>query len=206
MTTEDHILLEATTLEQKKYIWALNAVEWKGPLTIPQYVAREVAMMQGRAHRVPQKVWYLAEKSNPDVVLCACESFKRPMYVAQRRLDGSLEVNVTYGHAIASVYCREANRKKGYASEMMRQLGKALETDPWDRTMETPCSYLYSDIGKVGAAGHDHFNAALTIFRSTTPGLAGKHSHLWKYTWMLFRRFLKKSKRLVTKQRGLNVY
>ncbi len=51
-------------------------------------------------------------------------------------------------HGVASVFCEEGNRRKGYAGRMMGELGGRLRV--WQvGDEEVGFTVLYSDIGKV---------------------------------------------------------
>ncbi|KIY01179.1 uncharacterized protein Z520_02731 [Fonsecaea multimorphosa CBS 102226] len=178
----DMKLVSATPLEYVQTAY-LNAEEWQGPLTMEQYLDREVVLQSVDLTRDGRITgWILTSDSippNPDgsrPILACCESLLVEGYVAK---DG--EVKKTQAHGIASVYTRPEYRGKGYAGRMMAELGKRLESWQTSTGAPNPFSVLYSDIGqkfyakfgwKVFPSNHIHltpmdqaaYNAAASKF------------------------------------------
>jgi len=142
------------TLEEREATWKLNFKSWGGPLDETQYIEREtylttvpLARDGGVTH------WILVDSSLPPnqrPILGSCESLRKRAWVSSK-LGECQEV---YTHGIGSVFCNPAYRGKRYASRMMQELGKILQT--WQTTQTRPClfSVLWSDIGKKFYAGH----------------------------------------------------
>ncbi|KAK5059909.1 hypothetical protein LTR84_009792 [Exophiala bonariae] len=128
----------------------LNAVAWKGPLNMHQYLEREV-QLQSVALTKDGRItcWILTSSAlppNPDgtrPILASCESIVMSAYIAQAGRLQRVQV-----HGIGSVYTRPEYRGKGYAGRMMADLGKRLETWQQNDGQKNAYSVLYSDIGR----------------------------------------------------------
>ncbi|OAL34764.1 hypothetical protein AYO20_05959 [Fonsecaea nubica] len=143
-------LVSASALEYVQTAY-LNAEAWQGPLTLEQYLEREVILQAVDLTRDGRITgWILTSDSlppNPDgsrPILACCESLLVQAYVAK---DGVLKK--TQAHGIASVYTRPEYRGKGYAGRMMAELGKRLESWQTVSGATNPFSVLYSDIGQT---------------------------------------------------------
>jgi GNAT superfamily N-acetyltransferase len=143
--------LEPATLLEYVQTAYLNADEWKGPLTIEQYLQREDILQAVNLTRDGRITgWILTTDSLPKntdgsrPILASCESIPIHAYLAR---DGVVEK--IQAHGIASVYNRPEHRGKGYASRMMAELGKRLETwQPLNGAINQ-FSVLFSDIGQT---------------------------------------------------------
>ncbi|KAG9230819.1 putative lysine acetyltransferase [Amylocarpus encephaloides] len=150
-TMTDHssldLVLAHPTESEKRRTWTLNAKNWGGALTLPQYLDREEYLAHIPATRDGGVThWILVDSTLlPDArpVLATCESLRRPVALALP--DGTLKECITHG--IGSVFSPPVYRGKGYASTMLRLLGSALK-DHQKEEGECPFSILYSDIGK----------------------------------------------------------
>ncbi|KAJ9613076.1 hypothetical protein H2200_003017 [Cladophialophora chaetospira] len=148
--------LEPASLLEYVQTAYLNADEWKGPLTIEQYLRRE-DILQATALTKDGRItgWILttdllpknSDGSRP--ILASCESIAIHAYVAR---DGVLEK--IQAHGIASVYNRPEHRGKGYASRMMAELAKRLESWQSSDGSINKFSVLFSDIGQTFYARH----------------------------------------------------
>ncbi|KAF9054541.1 hypothetical protein BJ165DRAFT_1412955 [Panaeolus papilionaceus] len=131
--------------------------------TLEEYLARDDSMdslpsaLNGRV-----SVWVLAHRDSPTGnFLCACRTFKRDASIIRKPHN---VVESAVGYAIASVFTPKANRKKGYASHMMRLLHWVLAPQSalprqfppeWgappprcdDFVGDAAFSVLYSDVG-----------------------------------------------------------
>ncbi|KAJ9376060.1 hypothetical protein DTO063F5_8982 [Paecilomyces variotii] len=144
----DLVLVPATPEERIEAI-RLNSTAWKGPLDLQKYIERENHLMSQKLTREGALTcWVLVDSRQPEgqrTILSSCETFKKKALLAY---DGKVEDILTHG--IGSVYCRPEFRGKGYASRMIQELGKRLET--WQLENETRkksvFSVLFSDIGK----------------------------------------------------------
>lgn len=145
----DVVLVPASDPEYVQTAY-LNGAEWKGPLTMDQYLEREVDLQDvGLTKDGRITGWILTSNAlptNPDgtrPILASCESIPMSAYIAR---DGELQkVQV---HGIASVYTRPEHRGKGYAGKMMADLGKRLESWQEVNSRNNSFSVLYSDIGQ----------------------------------------------------------
>lgn len=128
----------------------LNGDEWRGPLTIEQYLKREKHLLAQNMTKDGKEVaWILTSPTLPTdeygnrAVLASCETIPVQAYVAR---DGRLQQ--TLAHGIGSVFTRPEHRGKSYASRMMIDLGKKLETFQQHNGDRSQLSVLYSDIGQ----------------------------------------------------------
>ncbi len=148
--------LEPGTLLEYVQTAYLNADEWRGPLTMEQYLRREDVLQQVALTKDGRITgWILTTDALPKnsdgsrPIFASCESILNHAYVAR---DGALEkVQV---HGIASVYNRPEHRGKGYASRMMADLAQRLETWQSSAGIKNPYSVLFSDIGQTFYARH----------------------------------------------------
>jgi GNAT superfamily N-acetyltransferase len=145
----------ATFLEYVQTAY-LNADEWRGPLTMHQYLQREDALQAVEFTRNGRITgWILTSDNLPKnadgsrVILASCESILKHAYLAR---DGTL--HKIQAHGIASVYNRPEHRGKGYASRMMAELGKKLESWQSVDGQTNHFSVLFSDIGTTFYARH----------------------------------------------------
>ncbi|OCT44544.1 hypothetical protein CLCR_05970 [Cladophialophora carrionii] len=143
--------LEPATLLEYVQTTYLNADEWKGPLTIEQYLQREDILQAVDLTKDARITgWILTSDSLPRntdgsrPILASCESIPIHAYVAR---DGVVEK--VQAHGVASVYNRPEHRGKGYASRMMAELGKRLETWQSPNGRTNRFSVLFSDIGQT---------------------------------------------------------
>lgn len=143
----DLILVPATASERIASI-KLNSTEWKGPLDLETYIAREDHLLQQRLTRDGLTCWVLVDRNEPEdsrTILSACESYRKTALLAH---GGRVEKVSTHG--VGSVYCRSDFRGKGYAKRMMEELSVKLET--WEMENEergkSLFTVLFSDIGK----------------------------------------------------------
>lgn len=127
----------------------LNADEWRGPLTIEQYMERETYLLsQNLTKDGAATCWILTSSDlpcGPDgtrPMLASCETIRAEAYVAR---NGKLEKIVAHG--IGSVFTRAEHRGKGYAGRMMTELGNKLATWQQPNGSKAMFSVLYSDIG-----------------------------------------------------------
>jgi GNAT superfamily N-acetyltransferase len=149
LSTSASIVLVPANLLERYQCWHLNAHAWRGPLTISQYLGRESLLEHQSLNQDGQiTYWILTDESLPfgddgaRPILASCESLRKEGYVAR---NGHLEKLVTHG--IGSVFCRSDYRGRGYASRMMTDLGKRLETWQQSKGSRAAFSCLWSDIG-----------------------------------------------------------
>lgn len=92
--------------------------------------------------------WILVDKNQPEdkrTILASCETFRKHAMVG----DSDGNVTDVIAHGIASVYCHEPLRKRGYASRLLRELGDVLSRWQVDNNTSAVASILYSDIDPV---------------------------------------------------------
>ena len=145
----------ATFLEYVQTAY-LNADEWRGPLTMEQYLRREDVLQAVELTKDGRITgWVLTTDSLPKnsdgsrPIFASCESILVHAYVVR---DGALEK--IQAHGIASVYNRPEHRGKGYASRMMANLAERLETWQCPAGTRNRFSVLFSDIGQSFYAKH----------------------------------------------------
>lgn len=140
------VLLPATPAEQLT-CFEINWPSWGGRLTEAQYLEREKYLAsQGLTGNGKLTHWILTNPrhTNQDDehdILAACETYQKVAYVAKRG-----HVKEIICHGIASVFCRNAYRGRGYAQRMIQELGRKL--DSLQPKQEDRLSLLWSDIGK----------------------------------------------------------
>lgn len=146
--SSDLALVPATGLEYAQTA-LLNGEEWKGPLTIEQYLDREVDLQATDLTKNGRITgWILTSTNlapNPDgsrPILASCETLPILARVVRQGISHQVQ-----GHGIASVYTRPEHRGKGYAGRMMADLGKRLETWQQIDGQTNLFSVLFSDIG-----------------------------------------------------------
>ncbi|KAL4919561.1 hypothetical protein BDW62DRAFT_41509 [Aspergillus aurantiobrunneus] len=140
-------LVQATPKERVESI-KLNSTEWKGPLDLDAYLAREDTLLQQRLTKKGLICWILVDRRQPEdarTILSSCETYRKVAIVAR---GGKVEEAPAQG--VGSVYCRPEFRGKGYAKRMLEELSKKM--DMWQTESEhreMPLfSVLFSDIGK----------------------------------------------------------
>ena len=147
-SSSDLVLVPASPLEYAQCS-RLNADEWKGPLTLEQYMDREKHLLsQNLAKNGGATGWILTAPQLPPnsdgsrPILASCETMLASAYAAR---NGKLD-KIT-AHGIGSVFTRAEHRGKGYAGRMMTELGKNLTTWQQPNGDKSLFSVLYSDIG-----------------------------------------------------------
>ncbi|KAI9782753.1 MAG: hypothetical protein M1835_003945 [Candelina submexicana] len=143
-STSPHLALLPSTPSEQHSVLLANSSAFRGPLTVSAYLRRE-------AHLASQALtcdggltgWVLVDTlAEPRKVLCSCETIRKRALLARGG-----EVREVVCHGVASVFCEEGNRRRGYAGRMMRELGKVLRT--WQAGEgEVAFTVLFSDIGK----------------------------------------------------------
>jgi GNAT superfamily N-acetyltransferase len=104
---------------------------WGGPLPVDRYLAAEARLRAQSWSRAASALWLLRPEGGEAV--CSCETYR----MASRFLGTP---GHTYG--IASVYTDPAHRRRGHATVLLEELGRALrEEDPRAQAM-----VLFSDV------------------------------------------------------------
>ena len=144
------VRLVPATLAEHRQCSRVNADEWRGPLTIEQYLRREKHLLSQELTKDGKEVgWILTSASLPPdehgnrPILASCETIPVQAYVAR---DGKL--TETLVHGIGSVFTRAEHRGKSYASRMMTELAQRLETFQQPNGDRSLFTILYSDIGQ----------------------------------------------------------
>ncbi|KAF8517931.1 hypothetical protein BU17DRAFT_76228 [Hysterangium stoloniferum] len=96
--------------------------EW-GRGSSPEYYLKLKELVDVHEHATEDKyiTWVLAPRDDPETLdfLCSCATFRRRALV---HYASSQEVEERVAYAVSVVFCPPENRKKGYASHMMRLL------------------------------------------------------------------------------------
>ncbi|KAK6417364.1 hypothetical protein LTR95_017354 [Oleoguttula sp. CCFEE 5521] len=125
-----------------------NSVEWRGALSLDAYLKREALLLtQDLTRDNGLTAWMLVHTppgSSERRVLCGCESIRKRALVK----SGTGVVREVVAHGVASVFCEESRRGRGYAGRMMELLGERLEGWGKGEGQEVAFSALWSDIGK----------------------------------------------------------
>ena len=136
------------TPEEKVETWKLNGASWRGTMSLPIYLRREIYLEnQAFTKDGGLTFWILVDSTLPPnerPILGSCESFRKRALVARA---GKVEDVVSHG--IGSVFCNPDYRRRGYAQRMIEELGKMLDTWNQETGKKTDFTVLYSDIGKV---------------------------------------------------------
>jgi len=147
-STSDELQLSHPSEEECNTIWTRTAASWRDALSVSIYLKESLYLTTvPLARGGGMTTWVLVDKSLPPgerVVLCSCESYIKRSISSDR--SGNLTETVVHG--IASVFCPEDLRHRGYAARMMKELAKIFVT--WNVPLGRKCigSLLYSDIGK----------------------------------------------------------
>ncbi|KAK2742916.1 hypothetical protein FQN57_005046 [Myotisia sp. PD_48] len=143
------LALVVPTQAEKIETIRINGQGWKGPLTIDQYLGREFHLLkEDMVKDGGLSYWILVDRNLPPdgrPILSACESIAKRAFLAH---NGNVEDVIS--HAVGSVFCRPEHRGRGYASRMLAELARILETWKQEKTArkKTMFSVLYSDVGK----------------------------------------------------------
>jgi hypothetical protein len=128
----------------------MNGAEWRGPLTIEQYLKREKHIMAQNLTKGGKEAGWLLTCStlSPDQqgnrpILASCETIPSQAFVAR---NGKLDSALIQG--VGSVFTRPEHRGNSYASRMLTDLGQKLETFQQSDHTRSPFSILFSDIGQ----------------------------------------------------------
>lgn len=157
-SSPDLMLTQATPAERER-VWALHHRKWGGVLTEEQYIAREAYLRNvplqkddGITH------WILTDSTQPPdrrAILSSCDTYRKralscdPPSSSSSSGGGGGVVAEGIAHGIGAVFTDPQYRGRGYASRMLKELGRALRTWQADRGRDVFFSVLYSDIGKV---------------------------------------------------------
>ncbi|KAI9373654.1 hypothetical protein BJX61DRAFT_372198 [Aspergillus egyptiacus] len=141
------VLVQATPKERIESI-RLNSEEWKGPLDLDSYLAREETLLKQQLTKKGLTCWILVDRREPEdgrTILSSCETYKKTAMVGRA---GNVED--ASAHGVGSVFCRAEFRGKGYAKRMLQELSKKIDT--WmvesEGKEKSLFSILFSDIGK----------------------------------------------------------
>ncbi|KAJ8124617.1 hypothetical protein O1611_g9023 [Lasiodiplodia mahajangana] len=133
------------TKEERIKIWSRTFASWGDSLELPEHLQQSLFLQTVPLSRNGgMTMWILVDKTlAPDQrpILCSCETYYKRSLVSGP--DGKVGEAVVHG--IASVFCFEEFRHRGYAARHMRELAKALHTWQSDKVVG---SVLYSDIGR----------------------------------------------------------
>ncbi|KAI3629826.1 hypothetical protein MIR68_011261 [Amoeboaphelidium protococcarum] len=129
--------LISVTRDQAHECHKANHEEWGIPLTVEQYLRREVVLSKCRFAKDNVTYYVLIDDQDPGKFLCHCEAYKRPARVYKSQSE---YVEVQCG-SIASVFTPKQQRGRGYASKMISLIAQDL------RYRGFQFSTLFSDIG-----------------------------------------------------------
>ncbi|KXH29038.1 lysine acetyltransferase [Colletotrichum simmondsii] len=139
--------LDHPTPEECIQIWTVTADEWKDSLTLPLYILESAYLTTvPLAKDGGMTTWVLVDKTLPPNerdVFCSCETFRKRCLVS----DSMGNMTESIIHGVASVFCPEKFRGRGYAARHMKELATVLRG--WQsENGKVIGSVLYSDIGK----------------------------------------------------------
>ncbi|RFN45012.1 lysine acetyltransferase protein [Fusarium flagelliforme] len=135
------------TAEELVKIWTRTSSSWKDSLPVHVFLEEsEYLTTVPLAKDGGMTYWILVDKRlspNERPILCSCESILKRAITSDP--DGNVEDAIVHG--IASVFCFEEHRGRGYAARHMTEMSKALRN--WKSEQGVIIgSILYSDIGK----------------------------------------------------------
>ncbi|KAI3538724.1 hypothetical protein CABS01_13312 [Colletotrichum abscissum] len=139
--------LDHPTPEECIQIWTITADEWKDSLTQPLYMLESAYLTTvPLARDGGMATWVLVDKTSPPnerSIFCSCETFRKRCLVS----DSMGNTTERIVHGVASVFCPERFRGRGFAARHMKELAMVLRG--WQsENGRIIGSVLYSDIGK----------------------------------------------------------
>ncbi|KAI1387614.1 uncharacterized protein F4822DRAFT_430361 [Hypoxylon trugodes] len=129
-------------------IWTNTSTSWGDSLELPEYLEESLFLTTiPLAKDGGMTTWILVDKNLPPdnrPIVCSCESFYKRSLTSDA--DGNVEDVVVHG--IASVFCPEEYRGRGYAARHMKELARLLRNWQSDYA-KVVGSVSYSDIEKA---------------------------------------------------------
>lgn len=167
------LVLRELNDSEKVLCWTRTAVSWAGPLNLNDYCQRSrVESGIPKAENQGHRYWGLVEPDSQSTVgegnvniYSAVEALRTTMLV--QKANGQVRHEQTWG--IAGVYTPEKYRNQGFATQMMHELAKWLDSP------EANCnfSFLYSAV-KVKLHAFD-ISINADMHRTFTQGLVGSN-------------------------------
>lgn len=152
-STSPTLALVEATPEEKLATWRLNGQSWAGRLSVDAYLRREEHLADQEVTRNGGIMyWILVDATkapNERAILSSCETLRKRALVARAEPDGDGDVEEVLSHGVGSVYTDPRYRGKGYATRMLSELAKKLDTWHLPNGRRSEFTVLYSDIGKV---------------------------------------------------------
>lgn len=105
-------MLRESTFEEYLKILSINFQSWGHPLSLKDYIDRELTL--GKLSEDVRQHWVLMRGEE---ILASCETYKSPVVA---KIEGQIVNGYSYG--VASVFVFEQLRGHGYASTMMKLL------------------------------------------------------------------------------------
>ncbi|KAL8833550.1 MAG: hypothetical protein Q9170_004205 [Blastenia crenularia] len=128
----------------------INAVSWRGPLNVDDYLEREAHLRKTSLNRNGGiTYWILIDTAASPTkgvqrMLASCETLRKRALIATS--DGNVKEIITHG--IGSVYCNPEYRGRGYAQRMLTELAAILDRWQQKEGENAEFTVLWSDIGK----------------------------------------------------------
>ena len=147
LSTSPSLALRHPTTEECTQISMSTSTTWADALPSALYLKEQSHLATAPlAKDGGMTTWVLVDtKLSPDKrqILSSCETYRKRALISAS--DGEVQERIVHG--VASVYCSEKLRGRGYAGRLLKELSKELRT--W-QTHNLPCagSILYSDIGR----------------------------------------------------------
>jgi hypothetical protein len=128
------------SLVQREACWRLNAISWRGPLSLEEYIGRETHLGNQELTKANGiRYWAVSLKTDPLEIIASCETIQKSVLAADKK-NGFQTLR---SYAIASVYTNPNYRRMGMAAFLMKSLQYWL-----DNQGSADMSVLYSDIGQ----------------------------------------------------------
>ncbi|KAI1265838.1 hypothetical protein F5Y18DRAFT_29604 [Xylariaceae sp. FL1019] len=146
---DEHLHLTHPTDDEIVKIWTNTFTSWKDHYeTLSEYSEESQYLTSvPLAENGGMTTWILVDKTlsaNQRQILCSCESIFKRVLISDE--EGNIEEGVIHG--IASVFCADEYRGRGYATRHMREISKTLRYWQAQPGRKVIGSVLYSDIGK----------------------------------------------------------
>ncbi|KAK1656026.1 hypothetical protein BDP81DRAFT_414005 [Colletotrichum phormii] len=134
--SEKDVKFASATPAQREAAWRLNGVSWAPPMSLENYMAREVALSK-TALSSQCNYYVLFNPADPEHIISSCEATAKTLLI---RDASSSTLREEKAYAIASVYTNPTYRSHGMATLLLNRLKEAMDAD-------SKASALYSDIG-----------------------------------------------------------
>jgi GNAT superfamily N-acetyltransferase len=137
-------LFGEATAEQRAQCYKLAAIAFKHPLSTPDFLQREEFLSS-----LPLTcgsgswIWCLASHNDPMKILATCRTLHRDLFVVD-----TAGLQEKQGYCISSVITHPEYRKKGLASNLLKNVSDWMDGDG-----QAAASFLYTSVESVSSIG-----------------------------------------------------